>query len=50
MEYTYKELADKWRCSIRTARRRVEQAGYKTEEKIVLVKQHQKVVFITLED
>jgi len=50
MEYTIKELAKKWKCSRRTALRRVESAGYKTEIRETYVTQKQKVMFITIGD
>ena len=50
MEYTIQQLAKKWKCSIRTARRRIEKAGYKTEIRTEFVKQKQKVTFVTIED
>ena len=50
MEYTIKELAEKWKVSLRTARRRIEHAGYKTEIRTVLVEQNQHVTFVTIED
>jgi hypothetical protein len=50
LEYTINQLAKKWKCSRRTALRRVEAAGYKTEIRLTDVTQKQRVMFIELED
>ena len=48
VEYTVKELAKKWKCSRRTALRRIKAEGYKTELREADVTQKQKVLFIEI--